>query len=245
MSAAGIVSGNRCGHDPRRPRLELQIVGTRGKPFPHLIGRLLERLDGLYFDRALFPELGARKRSERIEAMVLVIKAIARTTDRLSLRSGRRNADGTMTGIPMHTIATWARLAEQRAFRALWDLRDAGFVDLYQPVEQRADGSWRGLAGIRRLTKKLFERVGLGQRLRRERSELWRAERAKQSAQTIAQRRQLRRVFRESVRARVLARRATDQLAGQKSAESDGGAERARLAREELARRLAERDGDK
>lgn len=213
MTRARVGSGNKCGHDPRHPRFELQVKGTRAKPFPHLIQRLLDGLEGLYNDRALFPELGPRKRSERIEAMVLVAKAIARNTDRLTLRSGRRLDDGTFVGITMKTIARWARLNVQRAFRALWDLRDAGYVDLYQPIEERKDGSRRGLAGIRRITKKLFARCGLDQKLRRERKKLWEQQRREQHVETIAERQRLRRLHRENRRAAQLTERTTDQLA--------------------------------
>lgn len=206
------MKGNRCGHDPRRPRLELERPGTRGKPFPWLFRQGLERLERLYHDRFLFPELGARKRSERLEAMVLVGKALMRNTDRLTLRSGRRNPDGSFTGITMKSIAAWARITRQRAFRALWDLRDAGYADLHQPIERRADGSRRGLAGIRRLTPLLFERLGLRGRLKRERRELWQAARAHHQS-TIAERRRLRRLFKSSRRANVLTERTTHQLA--------------------------------
>jgi len=207
-----LSGGNRCGHDPRRPRLELERPGTRGKPFPWLIGTGLERFERLYHDRSLFPELGPRKRSERIEAMVLVGKAILRNTDRLTLRSGRRNFDGSFTGITMKSIASWGRISVQRAYRAVWDLRDAGYVDLHQPIERRADGSRRGLAGIRRVTPLLFERLGLRGRLMRERRELWKAARAHHQS-TIAERRRLRRLFKASRRASVLTERTTHQLA--------------------------------
>lgn len=207
-------SGNKCGHDPRRPRLELERPATQsGRAFPFLISTALERLECLYYDRSLFPELGARKRSERIEAMVLVAKAIVRNVDRLTLRSGRPGPAGTVTGITMHAIATWARIAPQRAYRACWDLRDAGYVDLSQPIEQRPDGSRRGLAGIRRVTRKLFERLELGGRLKRDQRELADAKRKAATTETIAERRRLRRLFRESRRAGVLAKRATHQLA--------------------------------
>jgi hypothetical protein len=216
-------SGNRCGHDRRNPRLELEHPETRGKPFPWLIRTALERLEGLYRHRELFPELGARKRSERIEAMVLVAKAVVRNTDRLTLRSGHPQADGTVRGITVVTMAKWARLhvarrrsgrlTSQRACRALWDLRDAGYIDCTQPIEKRADGSRRGLAGVRIVRRRLFERLGLGPRLTRERRELQEKARGERRAETIAERRRLRRLFRESRRAGVLARRATHQLA--------------------------------
>jgi len=202
------------------------------KDFPWLIKEFVGRAGQLYTDRRLFPELGARKRSERIEAMVLVLRAIGRNTDRLSLRSGRPMGDGTFTGYTMQTIAKWCglaltrgaksgRLMPQRAYRAAWDLRDAGYIELAQPIEERADGSRRGLAGIRRLTPKLFDRLGLLPRLKRERRALAEKERAALRAahvETIAERRRLRRLFRASSRAAALVRRTRFQLAEQLAA---------------------------
>ncbi len=159
---------NRCDHNPAAPRLQLATAPP--VRFPWFIQTAQDRLEGLYTDRTLFPELGERKRSERIEAMVLVGKALLRNTDRLTLRAGRRLADGSMTGITMHTIAGWAGLKRQRAYRALWDLRDAGYLRCSQPIERRADGSRRGLAGIRCFTTHFFDRLRLGGRLRRERA---------------------------------------------------------------------------
>jgi hypothetical protein len=203
---------NRCDHDPRAPRLQLATAPAPRRPFPWIISHALDRIEGLYTDRSLFPELGERKRSERIEAMVLVGKALLRNTDRLTLRAGRRLADGSMVGITMHTIAAWAQLKRQRAYRALWDLRDAGYVRCSQPIERRADGSRRGLAGIRCFTRHFFDRLRLGGRLRRERAQLYQAARAHHH-ETIAERRRLRRLFRTSERAAQLATRTVRQLA--------------------------------
>jgi hypothetical protein len=208
-----ISGGNRCGHDPRHPKLDLKLTGTRGKPFPWLIRKFLERVEGIFRDRAWFPELGPRKKSERLEAMVLVAKAIGRNLDRLTLRAGRPNGDGTFTGITMRTMAGWAQISEQRAFRAFWDLRDAGWMTSVQPIEERPDGARRGLAAIRRPTVAFFRRLGLDQRLRRERKKLWEEQRAQTLVQTIAARRALRRGIRVSRRAADLAARAARQLA--------------------------------
>jgi len=201
---------NRCDHDPRAPRL--QLVAARPDRFPWLLVKAEERIEGLYTDRSLFPELGERKRSERIEAMVLVGKALLRHTDRLTLRAGRRCADGSLVGLTMQTIARWVGLRRQRAYRALWDLRDAGYIRLHQPIERRADGSRRGLAGLRCWTRHFFDRLRLGGRLRRERAQLYQAARA-QHQETIAERRRLRRLFRSSDRAQRLATRTVQQLA--------------------------------
>ena len=170
--------------------------------------------------------------------MILVAKAIGRNTDRLTLRSGRANPDGSFSGITMHAIATWGRLSVQRAFRALWDLRDAGYVDLHQPIERRADGSRRGLAGIRRIKPLLFERLGLRGRLMRERRELWKAARAHHQ-ETIAERRRLRRLFRASQRAAELTRRTTHQLAEGAALEHAQPSTREQSAAEREARMAA------
>jgi hypothetical protein len=99
----------------------------------------------------------------------------------------------------MKTIARWARIKRQRAFRACWDLRDAGYITCSQPIEERPNGDRRGLAGIRCATPKLFERLGLGGRLKRERDEAYKLQRSATRATTIAEnkaRRRLRRAQR-------------------------------------------------
>jgi len=221
MAAA---AGNRCGHDPRRPRLKLRRADdeTRGKPFPWLIARALERLEWLYWDRDLFPELGRRKRSERIEAMVLIGKALVRNMDILTMRCGRLRDDGSYAGISMETIAGWAQIETQRAYRACWDLRDAGWISIAQPIEKTHQGpcgpglcprkGHKGRAAIRNLKPKLFERLRLRGRLKDERRVRSLAARPS-IAETIAQRRQLRRLSKASARAGTLAKRTTNQLA--------------------------------
>jgi len=217
-------SGNRCGHDPRRPRLQLQRPDnqTRGKPFPWLIRQALERIEGLYRERWRFRELGPRKRSERIEGMVLVAKALIRNLDILTMRAGRWRDDGILVGISMKTIAKWAGISEQRAFRASWDLREAGWISISQPIEKTHEGpcgpglcprrGHKGRAAIRSIKKELFERLQLRGRLMKERRERAQAARAATS-DTIAQRRQLRRLVRASARARTLTDRTRNQLA--------------------------------
>jgi len=218
-------SGNRCGHDPRKPRLKLRRPDdqTRSKPFPWLIRQALERLEWLYFDRQLFPELGARKRSERIEAMVLLGKALIRNMDILTMRAGRRREDGTLAGLSMQTIAKWAEITEQRAFRASWDLRDAGWLSMCQQIEKTHKGACgpglcprgghKGRAAIRSIKPSLFDRLKLRGRLKRERGK--RAQEARrETAETIAQRRAQRRLARTSERARTLTERTVEQLAG-------------------------------
>lgn len=214
-------AGNRCNHNPKKPRLELPggtLATAKGRlKFPWLIQQFLVRCIALYTDRSLFPELRTaaekRTKTERIEAMVLVARAIGRTTDILTLRSGSRNADGSVTGYTAQTIAKWTGLETQRVFRALWDLRDTGLATLTQPIEQRANGDHRGLAGIRTLTKEFFDRLGLGGRLRRERRELAEKARIARNIETTAQRRQQRRILRQSQRAAALTERTVRQTA--------------------------------
>jgi hypothetical protein len=215
-------SGNRCGHDRKKPRLQLQRPDgqTRGKPFPWLIRQALERAEWLYHDRSLFPE--PRKRSERIEAMVLVLKALIRNLDILTMRAGRWRDDGSLVGISMRTIAKWAAITEQRAFRASWDLREAGWLTVSQQIEKTHQGpcgpglcprhGHKGRAAIRCLKKEFFERLKLRGRLMKERGRRAKEARAA-TAQTIAQRRQLRRMLRDSVRARTLTERTVRQRA--------------------------------
>lgn len=231
------ATGNRCGHDRRRPRLELERPDTK-KPFPWIIKQALERLEGLYRDRRLFPELGARKRSERIEAMVLVGRAILRTCDRVTLRSGVYVDGVLVAGLTMKTIARWARIQRQRAFRACWDLRDAGYVTCHQPIEERPNGDRRGLAGIRCATPTLFERLGLGGRLKAERKSGYAQQRAANRAATIAENKARRRLRRAQ---HTAARATTAPKPTYYGGHTDEQAAKRQIALDMAARRLRDR----
>jgi hypothetical protein len=162
--------GNRCGHDPAHPQLDLaRETSARMLAF---ITAAMATVEAFFHDRRNrpFPELlvlgGCRfKRSERCEAIVRVLKCLLYFMDMVTLRVGLARANDHCIGITEQRIAGWTGLSFSRVQRALADLRAAGFLFSRQPRETRADGSFIGLAAVRTLSKNLFRRLGLSIRL--------------------------------------------------------------------------------
>jgi hypothetical protein len=154
--------GNRCGHDPEHPVLELAVAI---KPnLPPIIYELVGAIKALvYWQRWKFSALGEQKRSERMEAIVRVLIALTVHTDLVSLRVGflPRDADPWFRGVTAEQIARWTDMKVRRVTRALNDLRWAGYITSIQPRELTNEGEWRGLAAVRNLTLKFFTHLGM------------------------------------------------------------------------------------
>jgi hypothetical protein len=116
----------------------------------------------VYYQRWQFSELGAEKRSERLEAIVLVLLTLIYRTDLVSRRIGSPpTADGEwFRGITAEYIHRWTGLRLGRVRRALDDLRWAGYIKSVQPCElDEETGEYRGLAAVRSVTMKLWTRL--------------------------------------------------------------------------------------
>jgi len=140
------TTGNRCGHNPSKIRRTLRRCG------PHRRAPLVLSETAAKFARAIierpddFPELrkvtrikDRRRRSERLEAIGLVVVALFVRTDLLSLVVRWEGE-----GLPEAKIAEWTGLNGRRIRRALFDLRWAAMVSgpgkfgpnrIPQPVE--------------------------------------------------------------------------------------------------------------
>jgi hypothetical protein len=149
--------GNRCAHDPSRIRRSLRRCG------PHKRAPLVLSETARLFARAIverpddFPELrhvtadrNRRRRSERLEAIGLVVLALFVRTDLLSLVVRWEGE-----GLDAQTLAKWTGLHVRRIGRALFDLRWGAFVrgpgrfgpdriaqpvDTYDPTVCRGEG---------------------------------------------------------------------------------------------------------
>jgi hypothetical protein len=170
------VNGNRCGHDRRKIRRRLcRGGGSSRQPLVLVEGARA-------FARAIverphdFPDLSAvlddhdrARRSERLEAIGLVVMALVVRADLLTLVVKWRGE-----GLPQELIAKWTGMSARRVRRALHDLRWAGFARgpgrfgpgrIAQPVEAyEVDGEtrFRGKVAIRQLDRSLWESVGMG-----------------------------------------------------------------------------------
>jgi hypothetical protein len=178
-----VLSGNRCGHHPGKPRWF--DPPQWHKQHPKIIEQVIKRVREYYDSpQAVLPVLNAvsgserQQRSERREACVAMLAAILHYTDLITLRVGKPQNDGSFAGIPMVELAEIAGLARlqpdgtvciRRAERAIADLKAAGIVTVHAICEKLEDCTYQGLAAIRTVTRHLFTVFGLGQWLEHER----------------------------------------------------------------------------
>jgi len=171
------LGGNFCGHDPRNPRFTLTRPAKTGKGgIPLVLTLCAERFKSYYDNpRRLIPALdlangsARQQRSERREACVLLLTALLKYMDLASLRVGIPTQDGFLS-LTVDYIAEQTGMTLKRAERALADLKTAGLVTIAQARQRRPDGSWKGLAAIKAISRHLFALFGLGKRLQRERA---------------------------------------------------------------------------
>ncbi|HQZ88361.1 MAG TPA: hypothetical protein PLL67_06385 [Gammaproteobacteria bacterium] len=167
--------GNYCGHNPVEPVLTLvkpALVGKGG--IPRILTLCMERLDAYFIRPKLIPSLNfangstRKQRSERRESCVLLLKALLKRVDLVSLRVGNPTPDGFLN-YTLEYIALDTGMKARRIERAIHDLKIACIVTVSQPREQQPDGSWKGLAAVKTITKDLFGLLGLAEMLKKER----------------------------------------------------------------------------
>lgn len=151
------AGGNYCGHNPLSPILDLVVpVGTGKGGVPAILGKLSARLDQYYWNpKKVLPSLNfangstRKQRTERREACVRLLRAIVGYTDLTSLRVGVPTKDG-FVSLTMTVLAKRAGLTPSRADRAMRDLKAANLLTVSQPRQLQPDGSWKGLAAVKR-----------------------------------------------------------------------------------------------
>lgn len=186
--------GNKCGHDPERPRYFR--APTDHKRHPLAIERLVERIRAYYVDpRGTLPCLNfarpftgnkdRQRRSERREACIDILAAILWHTDLVTLKVGVFTGPGEfVAGIPMASktvttedgqqrrivgLAELAGLSLSRAEEAIRDLKAAGIVTVHEIVEKIDAATYRGYSAVRTVSKNLWEAFGMGGFLKHER----------------------------------------------------------------------------
>lgn len=210
-------SGNRCGHDPERPRLFTAPKHHANRPL--ILRRIGERIRDYFRDPSTLPTLNAanrsarQQRSERREACCALLQALMHYMDLVTLRVGIPQADGGMAGIPMETkrdaegralvigLAERAGLTVRRAWRAIADLKKAGIITVHPRCAKIEDAVYKGFAAIRAVNHHLFNALGLGQWLRHERNK---AQQRRNKAYDKAKKRKLIEMGREMMAAAAL-----------------------------------------
>lgn len=154
------VGGNFCEHSPVYPALE--IPKLLADKFPPILKKLCERISRYYYDPMdWLPSVNAangskrQQRSERREAVVLLLTAILRRTELTSMRCGTPTRQG-FRPLSMKELAALAGISVQRASRALRDLRRGGIVSCYQKRYLNDEGHYRAYYAIRKVERAIF-----------------------------------------------------------------------------------------
>jgi len=180
--------GNFCGHDPFKPKLVLAKPAKKGKSGqPRIITLLMERMTAYYYRPSTLPSLNLangstrQMRSERREACIVVLASLLKNMDLASLRVGQPTKSGflnyTLPWLAKHTaLPIW------RIDRAVKDLKAAKLLSVSQARQLQDDGTWKGLAAVKAISKHLFGVFGLHKMLQYEQKKA--VKRLKQKART-------------------------------------------------------------
>jgi hypothetical protein len=168
------VNGNRCGHDPAHPWLVPEKPIRKGKGgLPRILSLAAERAKAWYRhpQKCSVLNKGTRRtRSERREAYQLIIETVLSFLDLASLCLGTPTLDNGFVDVDMKSIVAASGIGQHRCERAIADLKEAGLMEVRQPRKLNEHGEYIGLRAIRVVTKLLFEFLGLGPMLQRERA---------------------------------------------------------------------------
>jgi hypothetical protein len=169
------MTGNRCGHDPKHPRLSPAKPIRKGKGgLPRILSLAAERAKAWYYHpkkcKLLQPHPHWKTRSERREACQIVIETILSHIDLASLCLGTPTLENGFIDIDMRTIARDSGIGQRRCERAIALLKEAGFMKVQQPRAINDQGDYVGLRAIRVVTVLFFEFLNLGPMLQRERA---------------------------------------------------------------------------
>ena len=141
---------------------------------PRILSLAAERAKAWYFHPKKCPPLQAqpnrRTRSERREACQIVLETILSYLDLASMCLGTPTAASGFIDIDMRTIVRDSGIGQRRCERAIALFKEAGFMKVTQPRTQNDEGMYFGCRAIRVVTEALFEWLGLGPMLHRERA---------------------------------------------------------------------------
>jgi hypothetical protein len=168
------LTGNRCGHDPRNPRLSPPApIKTGPGGLPRILSLAAERAKEWFYHPGKCPALNLhpdrQTRSERREACQVVIETLLKRLDLAALQIGLPTPAQGFIDLDMKTIVSESGLGQRRCERAIAALKEAGFVTVKQPRRRNEEGAYIGLRAIRLFTEKFFDWLGLLPMLKRER----------------------------------------------------------------------------
>jgi hypothetical protein len=167
-----LILGNKCGHSPDAPRFF--SPPEKHAKRPEILRRAQVAIQDYFRRPEILPLLNAanqserQQRSERREACIGILACILHYTDLVTLRVAIPQPDGSTAGLTMPYLATLSGLGERRAERAIRDLKKAGIITVHPICEKLKDGTYKGLAAIRTVSKHLFTVLGFHDWLKHE-----------------------------------------------------------------------------
>lgn len=159
--------GNYCGHNPANPQRSL--AEPLPEKFPYVLAELMRRLADYLDNPQKIPTLNRlpwsrrRHRSEGREACLLVMLAILRYTDLVTLTVGVPTEGGLGT-MSIDTLAKKAGLSVSRAARAVARWQAAGVLTVKR-LPPDAEGAPSTLPAIKAVSAKLWGMFGLLRKL--------------------------------------------------------------------------------
>lgn len=178
--------GNRCGHDPKHPRLVSVLNPHRVEEWDpdalddfghhrksHFYYEVDHALDDFYWFPKVLPRLGMhykdektyRRRSEAREADVAVLKCFVHHLELSSRRFGYP-ARGGFVYYDIKFIMKKTGLSESRVKRSIKRLKAAGYIERERRWTEREFGKFKALTTSTKLADVLFSDLGLTDKLR-------------------------------------------------------------------------------
>ena len=157
--------GNWCGHDKENPRFFIPPAEHGRRPSViHIAQKNLEKfyekpkkwLNSLAYSR----ESWRQERTEARESDAAVMQVLLHYAELASLRVGVPAEDNGFQSLDLEYIADKAGVSLKRAARSIHHFKAAGYLETHKRFEEYKDDGgetkYKGLASVRRLTKKLF-----------------------------------------------------------------------------------------
>lgn len=157
--------GNYCLHDRAHPALILALPAK--KNLPPVLLEATERIKQFYDSPQMFPRLNfangsnRQMRSERRESTTVVYSALLKHTELASMRVGIPTKEG-FTNLSIKVLAKACGYGYKRTYRALTDLRKAGFLTLTRLYKIDDSGNYKGMPAVKAMRPLVFEAMGLG-----------------------------------------------------------------------------------
>ena len=172
------LSGNRCGHDPKKIRIPL--FPAHHKRRPHALEEAKRRIIFAQNSPYDFPHMGEvfhhpnkngrKRRSEGVEAINnLVLSTLLHTVNLATMASGDYEKGNHFKHYDYYKLSQLAGMSYPRFKRAMAELQRLGFVHVVPCFKKNHNGDFRINYVQIILTEKIFRALGLMNELQKDR----------------------------------------------------------------------------